>query len=508
MPLAADSVPARAASACASALTVSILTLVAALAFGAAPAAAMPAPTPGAAAPSKSDTRLSSPALLARPTNGVVYKGRNMKWSGREARISPKCSQSVPVCVHWTATGGSAPPNGDRDGDNVPNQVEATLAAAVTSWKVIVKQLNFRAPLPDGRSRYDGGNQKFDIYLANTGSKEVAGYVASDDPRLRAKSDYRYRDVSAFMVVDNDFNAKQFPQGTSEGQLRTTVAHELFHAVQFAYDHAEDLWFSEGTATWVEDRVFDGPNLNRRSLRSSPLVYANVPLDTGRNGHQYGSWIFFRYLAEKFGTDVIRSVWRQADDSKQEVSRRATDTYSLMAVRRALKQEGHDFNKVFAAFTRDNLSPGRTYSEGSSYPKPFSPRIVLNQRGEDTHWMGVPIDHLAASYLTLVPGENAPGAGKAKIRFNGPPRRTAPQAQVVVHFRSGASNEMGVRLNRKGSGAISVAFGRRKVDSVDIAMVNSSTRFRGCFQQKTAFSCRGHARDDDRNFAVRAWLPR
>lgn len=508
MPLALVSVSARAASTSARAATLSILTLVAALAFGLAPAAAMPAPTVGAAVPSHFDSRLSSPALLARPTNGVVYKGRNMKWSGREARNSPKCSQSLPVCVHWTASGGSAPPNGDSDGDNVPNQVEATLGAAVTSWRVIVQQLNFRAPLPDGRSRYDGGNSKFDIYLANTGSKDVAGYVASDDPRLRAKSDYRYRDVSAFMVVDNDFNAKQFPKGTSDGQLRTTVAHELFHAVQFAYDHAEDLWFSEGTATWVEDRVFDGPDLNRSSLQRSPLVYANVPLDTGRNGHQYGSWTFFRYLAENFGADVIRSAWRQADDSKQEVSHRATDTYSLKAIRSALKQRGRDFGKVFAAFARDNLSPARTYAEGSSYPKPYSPRIVLNRRGEDTHWMGVPIDHLAASYLTLVPGENAPRNGKVKIRFNGPPRPTAPQAQVVVNFRTGASNEMGVRLNRKGGGEIAVAFGRRKVNSVDVVMVNSSTRYRGCFRQKTAFSCRGHARDDDRNFAVRAWLPR
>ncbi len=64
--------------------------------------------------------------------------------------------------------------------------------------------------------------------------------------------------------------------------LRATAAHEFFHAVQFAYDSSEDAWLTEGTAVWMEDRVADDVNANRRWLRSSPLVHPWVPVDSSR----------------------------------------------------------------------------------------------------------------------------------------------------------------------------------------------------------------------------------
>ena len=48
--------------------------------------------------------------------------------------------------------------------------------------------------------------------------------------------------------------------------LRVTAAHEFFHAIQFAYDVKEDLWFMEGSATWVEDEVYDSINDNYQFL--------------------------------------------------------------------------------------------------------------------------------------------------------------------------------------------------------------------------------------------------
>ncbi|MEO8330168.1 MAG: MXAN_6640 family putative metalloprotease, partial [Candidatus Nanopelagicales bacterium] len=219
------------------------------------------------------ESRLGGPVLAARPDEGWVFTGRNIRWQTQEAAASPVCHTVRPICVHWTNFGEDAPPAADGDGDNIPDQVEQTLAAAGTSWRVIVGELGFRAPLPDRRSHIDGGNAKFDIYLADTGAKNLSGYTSSDDKRLTDKSDYKYRDVSAFMVVDNDFRATQFPNGSAIGNLRVTVAHELSHASQFAYDYKEDRWFSEATATWVEDEVFDDVNLNRRSLSHSPLTH-------------------------------------------------------------------------------------------------------------------------------------------------------------------------------------------------------------------------------------------
>ena len=45
-----------------------------------------------------------------------------------------------------------------------------------------------------------------------------------------------------------------------------TAAHEFFHAVQFAYDAADDQWFMESTATWMEDEIYDDVNDNLQYL--------------------------------------------------------------------------------------------------------------------------------------------------------------------------------------------------------------------------------------------------
>ena len=75
-------------------------------------------------------------------------------------------------------------PTADSDTDDIPDQVEQTLAAVSTSWATIVGKLGFRAPLTDGRSPVNGGDNSFDVYLADTGRAELSGYTSSDDPRL------------------------------------------------------------------------------------------------------------------------------------------------------------------------------------------------------------------------------------------------------------------------------------------------------------------------------------
>ncbi len=47
-------------------------------------------------------------------------------------------------------------------------------------------------------------------------------------------------------------------------------------------------------------------------------------------------------------------------------------------------------------------------------------------------------------------------------------------------------------------------FGRSSVRGVDVALINTSTRYEGCFKRSTTLSCHGVARDDDRLYNVRA----
>lgn len=471
--------------------------------------AAAPAASTGPAAPSGGSVadvgdRLDAPALLARPNAGKVNLGRNISWGTRAAAESPTCHATRPICVHWTENGDHAVPLADGDADDIPDQVEQTLDAVDTSWATIVGQLGFREPLKDGTSPVNGGDNRFDVYLADTGRANLAGYTSSDDPHLADGSNYRFRDASAFVVLDNDYRTGQFPTGTSLANLRVSAAHELFHAVQFAYDYREDTWMTEGTAAWVEDMVFTDINLNRSHLQHSPLSAPLTPLDFGRQGHQYGSWLFFRYLSERFGRGIVAKIWRFADDSAQQVSTNNAETYSMRAIRRAIAREGRDFRRVFADFVRVNLRPAKGYREGSTYPKPFTPRLFLGPRGDDTGWLGTEIDHLASLTVTFAPADTAPPNRRLLVRVDGPARAASPAARVVVRFESGRSRVVGVRLSRKGNGDVRVPFGKAKVASVDVALINAGTRYRDCFKKNTAYSCRGVPRDDNRVFKVRA----
>ena len=89
---------------------------------------------------------------------------------------------------------------------------------------------------------------------------------------------------SAYCVVDNNFTAAQFFQGTYAPleNLQVTAAHEFFHAVQFAYDAVDDQWFMESTATWMEDEIYDDVNDNLRV--PAPTARCGKPLVPARQG--------------------------------------------------------------------------------------------------------------------------------------------------------------------------------------------------------------------------------
>ena len=165
--------------------------------------------------------------------------------------------------------------------------------------------MGHRWPVKDG---VRGGNNKFDVYLKDVGANGLFGDRAPE--RTTAASKWV---ASGYCVLDDDFARSQFAQQPILS-LKATAAHEFFHAIQFAYDYAEEGWFMEATSTWMEERVFDGVNDNRRYLRFGQLGVPGRPLDVFQNagGAQYGNWGFFEYLSGHFGTQIVRTAWRQA----------------------------------------------------------------------------------------------------------------------------------------------------------------------------------------------------
>ena len=305
--------------------------------------------------------RKTAHAILARPSDSVDPLGN--AWTVPEAGASPDCGPDI--CIHWASgTGGDAPDATDTTPANgIPDYVDQALAVAENVWSTEVGTMAYRAPLSDATSTNHGPDGKLDIYLTNLGPQGLYGYCTSDDPGLNTPGTFT---GSAYCVVDNNYTEGIFQNHTPIQNLKVTLAHEFFHAVQFAYDIGEDTWLMEGTATWMEDQVYDGINDNRQYLQNSQLKYPWIPLDhSARCCFQYGSWIWFRFLSETMGPGVIQEIWDRADAAPG-----GPDDYSTQAISHVLAAHGTTFRKKFASFAVWNTDPAAALLRGQGRPLP------------------------------------------------------------------------------------------------------------------------------------------
>lgn len=408
------------------------------------------------------------------------------------------------VCVHWVIATSDAPPLVDRNRNLVPDQVESTLQAFETAWRVEVIQMGFRAPEPDGSSPDHGPNDLLDVYLADVGPSGLSGYVATDDPHADDDT-YLYRDYSAYIVVDDDFSVAQIGSSGGLGGLRATAAHEFFHAVQYAYDSSEDPWLTEGTAVWMEDRVADDVNANRRWLRSSALVHPWVPIDSSRGLNEYGAWIFWRFLTESDGGQgpdptLIRRVWELAADAPGDPNQ-----FSARAVEEALGSRGRSLAGALATFGAWNLGPAAFYEEGAAYPTaPVSAKHRISAAHPTAGWATLRLNHLTTDAVSFEPG--AAGNVSLRLLLDAPPTPTGSAARILIFMRSGFLRWIPVTLDADGDADLSVPFSSGQVSRVVLVYANASTSFR-CWTG-AGYSCNGRSRADGMPFRYQASLVR
>ena len=439
--------------------------------------------------------RGTADAILARPTDSGDPLGN--AWTVPEATGSPDCGPNI--CIHWASgTGGDAPAATDTTPANgIPDYVDQALVIAENVWSTEVGTMGYRAPLSDVTSTNHGPDGKLDIYLTNLGP-QLYGYCTTDDPGLATPGTFT---ASAYCVVDNNFTEPVFQNHTPIQNLKVTLAHEFFHAVQFAYDIGEDTWLMEGTATWMEDQVYDSINDNRQYLQNSQLKYPWIPLDHSANCcFQYGSWIWFRFLSETIGPGVIQQIWNRADAAPG-----GPDDYSTQAISHVLAAHGTTFRKKFASFAVWNKISRQRYSEGKAgrYPTPVgSGSFALGARNTSTGWLAVRLKHMSSIYVTFKPGRSDGPRAHLTVQFDGPRYGFGPEGRLMVFSRSGAVTVKSYKLSRSGDGSLRVGFGRGHVARVVLIEINASTRFT-CWQD-SQYSCTGSPRDDGRVYQFRA----
>ena len=452
---------------------------------------------------------------LARPTDSSDGDAFTIEYDSPEA--APACTSDL--CVHYVDSPGDddAPSLDDSrgadgsDGANaVPDYVDEVLRELTTVHDTYLAA-GYRAPLPDDTL---GGDERFDVYLADIASRGAYGYCASDQPtpggdRGREAGDDRW----AYCVLDNDY--AEFA-GSPLENLRVTAAHEYFHAVQFAYDAFEDQWFLEATATWAEDEVFDGIDDNVQFLRRSPITAPFVPLDSFitsgvYDGFHYGTWSFFRFLTEKYRAEkgpmprLVLDLLRAADGAQG-----APDRYSWQAVAKVLERRGTTAAKQFLAYSVANRDPRRRYAEGLAQRYPTGPlrsSMTLSKKRLHTR-AEVETDHLTSTTYRFTPRRLTHPRTRLRVELDMARRARGSMAAVTVVPKRGKPFVRRVSLSRKGDGRRSVPFSSRRVRYVEVTLANTSAQFGGCFEQYTPYSCRGLPKDDGLTQRIRVRVRR
>lgn len=160
---------------------------------------------------------------VKRPPDGGDYG-----YSLRERRLVGQR-----VVVHFVTRGPDAPKPADADGDGYPNYIEQIRDAGDSAFAF------FGAPSFNGRAL-----PGFDVSFCDTAgpTPQLDIYVKDIGPYGKAITPVR-GDGGAFMLIRPRLDTKL------SGGVRFTVAHELFHIIQFNYvQGGMPSWIAEGTA--------------------------------------------------------------------------------------------------------------------------------------------------------------------------------------------------------------------------------------------------------------------
>lgn len=276
---------------------------------------------------------------------------------------------------HYDVSGINAVPVGDLDTDGIPDYVERMKAYADSSFSRQITMMGYAAPPSDGTF---GGDSRYDIYMQKIG---FYGYAQPETAGPQSWDDW-----SSFLVIHSTFAgfpANDDPEGDVAGAAKATIAHEFFHAIQFGYRQSDDIWYMEGTATWMEEVVFDQVNDCYSYL---PFFYNSpqtaLTLNTG--ARVYATFLWPLYLAADFDASLIRASWEGAKFKKAF----AALADSLPARYGVTRDAAAEEFLLWAYFT-DARSQGGYYEEGSQYPPIMVARTISSYPTTQTHTLQV-----------------------------------------------------------------------------------------------------------------------
>ena len=399
---------------------------------------------------------------LARPTDKPGPS--RLAYDVPEARRSPACRRRF--CVHWVEEGDDAPSladaNGSADRDGVPDYVERVLEVGARVVAIENGRLRWRQPRSDGRR--GGRRGKTDVYLKQLG-RQLFGYAAPD-PGQSPKGSRLPRRLHGYLVIDDDYDPRQYPGTRPRENLAVTFAHEYCHILQLGYDAYQDAWMAESTAVWMEDQVFGGVDDYLRYVRRWVRLY-NTPL-TANSIREYGSAVWNEWLARRYGHAILRSAWGRALHTRP-------GGFSVASYDAAIRAAGDShIGRDLARFARDvaEWRTGARFREGRNYPD-------VPRQGSlpgDGRMLRRLLNHATFQLLRV-----HDRSGRAVVVDAAAPRGVAAGLALVGRVGSERHGRVVSRLRfRHDGGPLTVRLGRPgRFQRITAVLVNADTRADG-----------------------------
>jgi hypothetical protein len=271
----------------------------------------------------------------------------------------------------------------DEDENGIPDFVETTLATTEGALE-LYESLGFRLPLGDEGA---GGSDAFDAYLVDFGGLGDGAFTPESCSKVGTALQ-----CSGYFAMENDFTGYGYP--SVDYAIETVAPHELFHAVQAAYDASEGSWWSEGTATWAEQLyVPDSPDF--LAFCDSYLDDPGRTLDSPPSGPvpawSYGTALWWWFLTDAHGTDAMVDMMQASEDSDD----------LLVDMEGVIEAHGSTLAEDWVRFTDWNLATGYRSGVVDGYPFADDLGLVASQDRTDGLVLLNRFYPMAASYFPV-----------------------------------------------------------------------------------------------------------
>lgn len=354
-----------------------------------------------------------------------------------------------------------APDLTDADSNGVPDAVEAMAAAFEAARAFELGELGYREP---------PGSERYPLYVAvgaGTGyTHELPGGSGRSRPSFIAIPP-RFVELSA-----------------TEDRMRAFAAHEYMHAIQIGYDAREDVWITEASSSWVEDRFVDEANPAHHLLEAF-VPRPRLSLDTISGSHEYGAWLFLQFLTERFGggsvvgSSIIRELWEEM--AVPEAIPGAPDRSSLEAIEVVVARRGTPLERAWAEFLLWRRALGH-FEEGAAYKAALKrsgwPALLASSSaGAETCRLttdssfGEGLSPLSGDYVKLEPGRKAPAQSTSRLTVEGP---AGTAAFYTLKPHDGPLQEVLMTFGPDGVATADIAFGRTQARRVIVGLGNGS----------------------------------